>query len=445
MKEYDVIVVGGGPGGLPAAIAAARAGKKTLIIERGAALGGLAISGLPILGFVDRAGNRVLGGIAQEFIDRLMKVDGAIDHIRCPIHNSLTMINPNWFRILAFEMCSEANIDVMLYSDIISVKTEGRKVVSITALCRGDVREFSAKMFIDGTGDACLAYKAGAECKKNDKLMAASLTFNIGNVNMDEFKDYIREHPEAIKMPATYGMEQTMEQFLDHENFTYTGFEAILKEAKEQDEYDIPRDRIIFMKMLEPNQVMVNTTRINNCDMSDTDDVIAGEFEAHRQISQLMHFFKKYAPGFKDSFLAFIAPCLGARESRKIIGEKCMTKDVLRNYDIDSDSICLAGYNVDVHVPNSDVIDIKPVPHGVGVPYGCLISKSFDNLAVAGRCADVSTEVFGLTRIMGTCMGMGEAVGNAASMAIDGGIPMKDVDIQTLRDTLVKNGGILSI
>ena len=122
-----------------------------------------------------------------------------------------------------------------------------------------------------------------------------------------------------------------------------------------------------------------------------------------------------------------------------------MTKDVLRNYDIDSDSISLDGYNVDVHVPNSDVIDIKPVPHGVGVPYGCLISKSFDNLAVAGRCADVSTEVFGLTRIMGTCMGMGEAVGNAASMAIDGGIPMKDVDIQTLRDTLVKNGGILSI
>ena len=114
MAHYQVIVIGGGPGGLPAAIAAARQGKKTLLIERSAALGGLAISALPLLGFVDRAGNHVLGGIAQEFIDRMAKEDGTIGHIRCPIHNSLTIINPNWFRIIAFEMCREAGVDVML-------------------------------------------------------------------------------------------------------------------------------------------------------------------------------------------------------------------------------------------------------------------------------------------------------------------------------------------
>ena len=445
MYEYEVIVVGGGPGGLPAAIAAARAGKKTLIIERSPALGGLLVSGLPILGFVDRAGNRVLGGIAQEYVDRLMEVDGAIDHIRCPIHNSLTMINPNWARIMAFEMCKEAGVDVMTYSDVIDVQTEDGEIKSIRALCRGDVREYKAKIFIDATGDACLAYKAGANCTKNEKLMPPSLTFNIGNVNIDEFKDWLREHPESIKMPSTYGMEQTMEQFLDHDNFTYTGFKDLLAEAKANDEYDIPRDRIIFMKMMEPNQVMVNSTRANGVDMSDTDQCIAGEYECHRQIAELMRFFKKYAPGFKDSFLAFIGPSLGARESRKIVGIKTMTKEVLKNYDIEDDSICLAGYNVDVHVPNSDVIDIKPVPHGVGVPYGCLVSENIKNLGVAGRCASVATEVFGLTRIMGTCMGMGEAIGNAAALAIEQGKLMRDIDVQELRSVLIKNGGILSI
>lgn len=445
MKAYDVIVVGGGPGGLPAAISAARAGKKTLIIERSSALGGLAISGLPILGFIDRAGNRVLGGIAQEFIDRLIDVGGAIDHIRCPIHNSLSIINPNWFRIIAFDMCKEAGVDVMTYSDVIDVTTENDHIVSLRALCRGDVREYSAKIFIDATGDACLAYKAGANCTKNEKLMPPSLTFNIGNVNVDEFKDWLRNHPESIKMPATYGMEQTMEQFLDNENFTYTGFEDLLKEAKESDEYNIPRDRIIFMKMMEPNQVMVNSTRANGVDMSDTDSVIEGEYECHRQIAELMRFFKKYAPGFKDSFLSFIAPSLGARESRKIVGIKKMTSDVLKEYSIDDDSICLAGYNVDVHVPNSDVIDIKPVPHGVGVPYGCLVSNNIKNLGVAGRDACVSTEVFGLTRIMGTCMGMGEAIGNAAALAIDKGINLEDIDVTELRAKLIADGGILSI
>lgn len=445
MNNYDVIVVGGGPGGIPAAIAAARAGKSTLLIERSAAIGGLLISGLPILGFVDRAGNRVLGGIAQEYVDKLMEVDGAIDHIRCPIHNSLTMINPNWARIIAFKMCREAGVDVMTYSDIIDVETEDNEIKSIRCLCRGDVRIYSAKQYIDATGDACLAYKAGANCTKNEKLMPPSLTFNIGNVHIDEFKDWLREHPDSIKMPSTYGMEQTMEQFLDHDNFTYTGFKDLLAEAKANDEYDIPRDRIIFMKMMEPNQVMVNSTRVNGIDTSDTDQVIEGDYQCHLQIAELMKFFKKYAPGFEDSYISFIGPCLGSRESRKIVGIKTMTKDVLKNYDILDDSICLAGYNVDVHVPNSEVIDIKPVPHGVGVPYGCLVSNNITNLGVAGRCASVATEVFGLTRIMGTCMGMGEAIGNAASMAIDQGIQLKDINVGELRKVLIDNGGILSI
>ena len=130
---------------------------------------------------------------------------------------------------------------------------------------------------------------------------------------------------------------------------------------------------------------------------------------------------------------------------RDRVGIKKMTGEVLKENSIDDDSICLAGYNVDVHVPNSDVIDIKPVPHGVGVPYGCLVSNNIKNLGVAGRDACVATEIFGLTRIMGTCMGMGEAIGNAAAMAIDKSINLEDVDVAELRERLLANGAILSI
>ena len=108
-NSYDVIVVGGGPGGIPAAIAAARNGARTLLIERSAILGGQAVSGLPLLGFIDRQGNKVLGGIAQEFIDELKKIPlGTTDHWLCPIHNSLTAVNAALARIVFFDMVEKA-------------------------------------------------------------------------------------------------------------------------------------------------------------------------------------------------------------------------------------------------------------------------------------------------------------------------------------------------
>lgn len=444
-KEYDVIVIGGGPGGLPAAIASAREGMKTLLIERSSALGGLAISALPLLGFVDRAGNHVLGGIPQEFIDRMAEENGTLGHVPCPIHNSLTIINPHWFRITAFEMCEEAGVDVMLYSELMSVETVDNKIVSVKALCRGEEREYTAKMFIDATGDACLAIRAGAECKKNEKLQPAALTFTIGNVNRDAFLNYLAEHPESAVLPDTYGMRQTQEQFFGAKAFTFTGFPELIEKAKLNGDYDLPRDRIIFMTLGEPGLVMVNTTRVNDVDTSKVDDVIHGEFECHRQIKKLMHFFKKYAPGFEDCFLDSISPCLGSRESYRIEGIKTLTSDALDGCQIPDDSITLAGYNVDVHVPHSNLLSLQPVEHAVGVPYGILVSQNISNLLVAGRCASVDGDIYGLTRIMGTAMGMGEAAGTAASLAIQTNSTPAELDVQCLRKKLEDNGVILDL
>ena len=186
-NNYDLIVVGGGPGGLPAAIAAARAGLKTLLIERSATLGGLANSGLPLLGFVDRAGDQVLGGIPQEFVDRLAQVDGTMGHVHCPVHNSLTIINPHWFRIVSFEMCREAGVDVLLYAELMDAKKEDDRITEITVLCRGEARTFTAPVFIDATGDACLATRVDAMCRKNEKLQPPSITFSVGNVKLERF------------------------------------------------------------------------------------------------------------------------------------------------------------------------------------------------------------------------------------------------------------------
>lgn len=442
-KTYDLIVVGGGPGGLPAAIAAARAGLKTLLVERSAVLGGLANSGLPLLGFVDRAGDHVVGGIPQEFVDRLSLLGGTMGHYPCPVHNSLTIINPHWFRIVSFEMCREAGVDVLLYAELMDVKTEKDRITEITALCRGEVRSFRASAFIDATGDACLATRAGALCQKAEKLQPPSLTFTIGNVDKDRFRAYLKAHPETAKLPDTYGMEQNMAQF-DSKAFVFTGFGEFIAKARENGDYSLPRDRIIFMTLGEPGQVLINTTRANGVDTSNYESVLEGEFECHNQIKELMIFFKKYAPGFEDCYLASISPCLGSRESWRIVGQKTLTSACLVDYAVAEDTVTLAGYNVDVHVPHSNKLSIQPVEHAVGIPYGCLVSKNIPNLLVAGRCASIDSSIYGLTRVMATCMGMGEAAGTAAALSLQTKCDPKDLDITLLRQTLLKNNAILT-
>ena len=444
MKNYDLIVVGGGPGGLPAAIAAARMGMKTLLVERSAALGGLANSGLPLLGFVDRAGDHVVGGIPQEYVDRLAEVGGSMGHVHCPVHNALTIINPHWFRIISFEMCKEAGVDVLLYAELMDAKTEGDRITEITVLCRGEARSFTAPIFIDATGDACLATRVGALCEKSEKLQPPSLTFSVGNVNLERFMEYLKAHPESAKLPDTYGVSQTHEQFFASRAFVYTGFADQIAQARENGDYSLPRDRIIFTTLGEPGHVLINTTRANGVDTSNYESVLEGEFECHRQIKELMLFFRKYAPGFEECYLANVSPCLGSRESWRIIGQKTLTSEALVDYAIPEDAITLAGYNVDVHVPHSDKLSIQPVEHAVGIPYGCLVSKNISNLMAAGRCSSIDSSIYGLTRVMATCMGMGEAAGTAAALAIQQGIDPKDVAPAQLREKLLDNNAILT-
>lgn len=444
-KKYEIIVVGGGPGGLPAAIAASRMGCDTLLVERSAILGGLAVSSLPLLGFIDRAGNHVLGGIPQEFVDRLETVDGTMGHVRCPVHNSLTIINPNWFRIVSFEMCQEAGVDVSLYSELMDVKVDNGAVKGIEVLCRGEVRHYEADIVIDATGDACAAYFAGAGYIKNEKLQPPSLSFSVGNVNIEKFLEYLKDHPKTAELPDTYGVKQTHDQFFAAKGFAFTGFKEFIEKAVKDGDLKIPRDRIIFTTLPNKGEVLVNSTRALGVDATDADSIIRGEFECHSQIKELMQFFRKYAPGFEECFLSSISPWLGVRESRKVIGLKTLTGAALKHCDIPDDSITLAGYNVDIHVPETEKLYLQPVEHAVGIPYGCLVSAEVKGLMMSGRCISVDTDIYGLTRIMGTCMGIGEAAGTAAALSIKNGITPDKVNIEQLRETLTNHGAILTL
>ena len=197
MKAYDLIVIGAGPGGIPAAIAAARNGKKVLLVERENFLGGMLSSGVPIIGFLDRQGNHVVKGIAEEIITRLKQRNATSGHVRVPVHNSLTMMHASWTRLILAEMCLEAGVECMLSTQLSEVIHKNGEILGVKVVCRNQTFEFASNIVIDATGDGWVAALAGVPFEKGEKLQPPTLTFEVSGVDMDKFYAYIKAHPET--------------------------------------------------------------------------------------------------------------------------------------------------------------------------------------------------------------------------------------------------------
>ena len=448
LKDYDVIVIGAGPGGIPAAIAAAREGAKTLLVERNSFLGGVAATGLPLLAFYDRTGSQVVAGIADELVGRLGRVGATFGGaIPCPIHNSITPVNPFWLRIIAAEMCQEAGIDMMFSAEIEDVFTTDGAVSGVLLSSRGCKYAATTRILIDATGDGTAAFLAGADYEMGQtgdrKVQPVSLVFSLGNVHIDELITYIKKHPETFQNPDTYGVHYTLDYFLNSPSFYFTGFGEFIEEARGKGEFDIPRDRVIFAKQPNANEVVVNATRVLDVDPTDPMSMNKAELEAQKQVAMLFRFFRKYCPGFQDCFLANTASGTYARESRRVTGIKTMTSENIDGCLVPEDSVALAGYNVDVHTGSGIVL--QPSEHAIGIPYGCLVSRSVDGLLTSGRCISAEPYPLGLTRAMATCLAIGEAAGTAAAMALAAGVSLSALDPQLLRQRLEKNGAIVGI
>ena len=446
MKKYDIIVVGAGPGGIPAAITAARKGKKVLLIERENFLGGMLVSGVPIIGFLDRQGNHVVKGIAQELIDRLEKRGGTPGHARVPVHNSLTMINAPWTRLIITEMCREAGVDCMLCTELSEVIHKNGRIEGVKAVFRAQTFEFATEILIDATGDGWAAAMAGIPFEKGEKLQPPTLTFEVSGIDMDAFYSYVRSHPESYKLPGTFSdVSQCEDMYSDDKVFSFMGFPELIEKARANGDFTIPRNMIDFCRIPHSDRAFLNVTRAINADVTVPESLINAIFECEMQITELMDFLQKYAPGFENCRLESIIPFLGTRESRRTVCRKTLTKESLVNLDIPDDTIALAGYNIDIHGQDSGNMTYVPITHAIGIPYDCLIPEDMDGFIASGRTISVDQTVFAMTRVMATCMAVSQAAGCAACMAIDKGIRLCDIDVDELRKELLKDGCVLSI
>lgn len=450
--KTDIAVLGGGPGGIAAAIAAARQGAKVLIVERMGFVGGNLATGLPLLAFLDSQGRQVTGGFAQKLVERLEAMKGSYGHRVCPFHNSTTIINPMYTRICLFEMLKENNIDLLLHCEITGASVVNRKICSVTVVGKGAEIEIEAAVFIDATGDGDVAYMAGANFQKGQAetgvLQPPTLMFDLGGINFDKFFDYIEAHPEELPYGSNLdhirpGYDAKF--FRESPNHVFFGLKSLIAKLREEGKCPIDRDTVIYIRQPIADHVTINTIRILNFDGTDVHELSRGEQEGHLQILPIVKMLQDHVPGFENCYLSSINPFIGIRETRRIVGEKMLNKDDVIACVIPEDSIALGSYIIDIHSGDGNDTYIKNLDGPYGIPYGCTISKDIDGLMMSGRCISVDAVSFGSTRVMPTCMAVGDGVGIGAALAVKYGISPRDVDTKEIREILLKNGAILSI
>lgn len=443
-KKYDLIVVGSGPGGFPAAITASRLGLSVLVIERNPFFGGLMSSGLPPLAIIDRSGRKVIKGFAEEFLNRLRDIGAATVDYRAPIQNSLTYMNMSWVRLMVNEMFMESGVDSMLYAELKDVFVEDGKVCGVSVFCRGKEFKFDADLVIDATGDADVAFKAGARTVKGEHLQPATLTFDVENIDIDEFARYAQTHPETIKLPDSFpGIKQDPFEFGRDKTFATMCFFDLIEKAKAAGDFNLPRNMIDFTHQKDTDRGYFNVTRAINLDSTNVEQFIEGEKTCEHQIFEIMTFLRKYCPGFQNCTLGQVMPYLGIRESRRVVGKKTLTEEILETLPVPDDTVAMSGYNVDIHGQTSGVMTMLPVKHAIGIPMGCLIPERIENLIMSGRTISVDQTIFAMTRVMSACMSISEAAGVIAIIAHKTNVLPSNVDVEEVRRMLEAQGAVI--
>lgn len=447
-KKYDVVVIGGGPGGIPAAIAASRNGAKVLLVEKNGYLGGNLTIGLPLLGYLDKDGNPVTAGIAQELVDELKKRNSCTDHYPCPMHNSVTLYDHEIFKVVAFEMCLNAGVEILLHTEIIDTNVENGKIKTVTLFGKGYHIEVEAAVFIDASGDGDMGYMAGATYNMGQKdtgaLQPPTLMFTLGNVDTDKTIEFIASDREQMRLCNTIECDfdkYNADFFRSNPYHVMVGLRKLFLELKAKGELPVDRDTLIYIKSLIPGEVHINSTRHLGINGSDVLDLTRSEIEGHLQIPKLVETLKKHVPGFENCYITQIYPSMGIRETRRFAGICELTEDRIMVGDVPEDTVALGSYIIDIHEAKGAGTIVKRIkPYGI--PYGCTVSKDIGNLMFSGRCASLDAVVMSSARVMPTCMAIGEAAGVGAALAVKHNILPAQVDVKEVRKIL-RNANVI--
>jgi len=458
--KCDTFIAGGGMAGACAAIASAREGAKTILAEMGGTLGGQAGIGIvtPLSSTKSKNG-KGFGGLVDEIVDTVAKLT---KKYVCTDKEAKDVypLSPHILKYTLVKLASEADVDIHFHTVLCDVEAKDDKVISVILNDKSGFLRVKAKTFIDATGDADMVYLSGdnyvlgsekgifndlVECDLNtihsdggssgkyetDNLMQpVSLFFVMRGVN------YAKASAFNNKNLYFGDLGITKEKF-EHWQFAGTcGFEIT------SDFVPMPQNRVLVSRGRHKDEAVVNMSRVININGANAEDLSKGEVTAQLQLIAIVDFLKTFIPGFENSYLVESSSRLGVRESRRLCGRyKLSGKDIISGRRFE-DTICKGYYMIDIHDPqgkrNAIGKDLN-VDH-FEIPYSSLCSSKYSNLLVCGRCISCDHIAHSATRIQGVCILTGQTAGTAGALAKSSGVSACNVDVETLRETLAKNG-----
>lgn len=447
MEHIQVMVIGGGTAGCAAALAAGRAGRKTMVIEQFGFLGGWATAALvnPFMSHRTSDGKPLVGGTFDELRNRLSNRGGLLG-------NSFDV---ECMRFELQEMLLEAGVRLRLHTTFESARYPADGGIVVRTRSKSGAEEFSCDRLIDCSGDGDAAVSLGARFEMGDAdglPQAVTLMFDMGGVDLEKVLTYVRDHPDQMRFPKLAPTADPAE--LANGVVSVAGYYDLVAEARANGEYEAPGDLIFFIGRPRRGEVVFNTTHVGGIDGTNAEDLTRAEIEGRRQMMSVAAFVRKYVPGFENAYLLRSPEHVGVRETRRITGDYVFSADDVieaRKFD---DAICRLAYPVDIHsgkgsgyTRSEEKAAGRPnnAPPGdwYEIPYRCLLPAGLDNVLVAGRCVSSTQAGHGAIRIMPACVAMGQAAGTAAALSLDEGVSARQVDVRALLDRLRGQGALV--
>lgn len=442
--NYDVVVVGGGPAGVCAAISAARQGVKTLIVEQNGFCGGMATAGMvgPFMTCYDASGETmIIKGLFEEIVERLVSRGFAIhpkevfggtaftSWIKIG-HDHVTPFESEGLKLILDEMLCESGVDILYHTTFLEPILENSRIIGITTASKAGVQEIKSKVVIDCTGDGDVAYRCGVPFEMGNEelglIQPATMFYHISNVDSDALEADIQAN---------------INNFYRKDGVNYRSLHWRVTQARENGDWSLDRVSIGIFRMPRKDEWCVNTSRIMGVDSTDNRSLTKAEIEGRKQVDEITKFFRKYVPGCEDARIKATASHIGIRESRHIKGEYWLTADDLLNAKVPEDSVFIAANSVDVHgrfgPRSNEYVPINGKYYGV--PYRSLVPVGIDGLLLAGRCLSADSTAAGAVRVMPPCMAMGQAAGTAAALSIKSCCEVRKIDIDKLKLLLKEN------
>lgn len=456
--KADVIVVGGGLAGCSAAIAAARKGCDVLLIEQSGVLGGMATLGhvSPLDATKTRSG-KSFGGIMEEVINEICRLNKKYGDADADLRQA-----PELLKIILIKLMNEAGVKLLLHTTLTDVIRTSDSITKLILTTKAGLEGAQGKIFIDATGDGDLIARAdeeyvlGSEPNVFDELVATGLDEVHFEEKNGSYKGYEQSGlMQPVSMMFTMGGADVNKcRHLCNKKLTFADLGIDSEEFKKLDYFGtngfeengdlipMPQGRLHIVCAARRDQALVNMSRVINVDATDPVALSKAEEIAQVQMLYLVDFIIRFVPGFENAYLINSSSTLGVRETRRLVGKYVLKgREAIECVPFE-DTVAHGSYMIDIHDPSGRQKAVGGELKGdcYYIPYRCLLPKNTNNLLVCGRCISVDHVAHASTRIQGTCMLTGQAVGTAASLALKSSVSPNTVKIKELRQELIDDG-----